>query len=67
MVTQEMLANAMRKAVAIGIFPAWSDTETYLKYWERLREVLEAAQQGEPPKRIWVRRKGTDLYDVVER
>ena len=44
MVTEQMLADAMRKAVAVGIFPAWADTDTNIKHYEQLRQVLEAAQ-----------------------
>lgn len=37
----EYLQFAMRRAVDIGIFPRFSNDETYLKNWEMLEKLLE--------------------------
>lgn len=43
-VTEEMLTAAVRKAVKVGLLPSHGvDTETYLKHWEQIKKVLEAA------------------------
>ena len=42
-VTDEMLTAAMKKAVAEGIFPKHTDTESYLKNWTRMKAVLQTA------------------------
>ena len=42
-VSDEMLTAAMKKAVAEGIFPKHTDTETYVKNWTRMKAVLQAA------------------------
>ena len=41
---EEMLIRAMKKAVEVGIFPKHPvDSETYLKHWAGMQEVLKAA------------------------
>ena len=42
-VDEEMLARAMKKAVEVGLLPKWADTEGYLKNWDGMKEVLQAA------------------------
>ena len=44
-VTTEMLAQAMLKAVELGLFAQHSDTETYTKNWSRMKMVLEAVER----------------------
>jgi len=46
-VTQEMLNAAMKKAVELGIFPKHGDEQTYLRHWESMKQVLEAALDGQ--------------------
>lgn len=49
-ITQEMLNAAMEKAVALKLLPAHADEITYLKHWEEMKLVLEAAvTEIEPP------------------
>ena len=42
-VTQEMLSAAMGKAVELGIIPKWGDEESYVKLWDGMKQVIEAA------------------------
>ena len=42
-ITQKMLNAAMKKAVSLEIIPKHSDQESYLKYWEGMKKVLEVA------------------------
>jgi len=42
-VTDDMLIAAMKQAVKLGIFPKFTDEETYLQHWDSMRKVLEAA------------------------
>lgn len=46
-VTNEMLEAAMKKAVELGIFPKFSDQDTYLKHWAAMKETLQAAMDTE--------------------
>lgn len=46
MVTQEMLEAAMVEAVKRGVFAKDDFHDQYLKAWDDLRAVLEAAQQS---------------------
>jgi hypothetical protein len=42
-VDEEMLIRAMRKAVDVGLIPKWADEELYLKNWDGMKKVLQAA------------------------
>jgi len=42
-ITDEMLQLAIKKAVENGIIPKQSDMETYVQYWDKIKEILEAA------------------------
>ncbi len=42
-ITHEMLEKAVKKAVELGLFPKHSDEQTYMKIWDGMREVLDAA------------------------
>lgn len=42
-VTDEMLQAAMKKAVELGLLPAFAGEEQYLKNWDNMQQVLEAA------------------------
>ena len=42
-ITDEMLHAAIKKAVENGTIPKWADMETYVKYWDNIKEILEAA------------------------
>lgn len=46
-VTNEMLEAAMKKAVELGVFPQFSDQETYLKNWAAMKKVLQAGIDAE--------------------
>jgi hypothetical protein len=39
---KDKLTIAMKKAVEVGIFPKYADSETYLENWRRMRAVLDA-------------------------
>lgn len=43
MVTDEMLAAAMKKAVETGVLPKIVDDATYLKNWQGMKQALQAA------------------------
>jgi DNA-binding HxlR family transcriptional regulator len=47
-VTQEMLNEAMKKAVETGLVSKHMDPDTYLKTWGAMKECLEAAQEVAP-------------------
>lgn len=40
---EKMLTRAMRKAVALGVFPKMADGQTYLRNWSAMEEILKAA------------------------
>jgi hypothetical protein len=42
-VDEEMLTRAMNKAVEVGLIPKWADEELYLKNWDGMKNVLQAA------------------------
>jgi hypothetical protein len=42
-VTDEMLVAAMKKAVETGILAKQVDEVTYLKYWNGMKQALQAA------------------------
>lgn len=42
-ITDAMLQAAMKKAVELGFFPAHADTDTYMKQWDGMKAVLQAA------------------------
>jgi hypothetical protein len=42
-ITQEMLAAAMKEAVKLKVFPKTGTTDEYMKCWETMRKILEAA------------------------
>jgi len=41
--TDEMLEAAMKSAVKNGMLPEVVDEDTYLKNWQRMKAVLDAA------------------------
>lgn len=45
-VTEEMLKAAMKKAVETGILRTSTDEESYLRNWNGMKKVLEAALQA---------------------
>ncbi len=42
-VDDEMLVRALRKAIEVGLLPAYGSQDQYLKNWDRMKEVLQAA------------------------
>ena len=42
-VDDEMLVRALRKAIEVGLLPAYGPQDQYLKNWDRMKEVLQAA------------------------
>lgn len=44
-ITHEMLANAVRKAVELDLLPKFSSEEEYLKQWDNIKKILEAAKE----------------------
>lgn len=42
-VTDAMLHAAMKKAVELGLIPKQVDAETYLKNWDGMKLILQAA------------------------
>ena len=42
-VDDEMLVRALRKAIEVGLLPAYGSQDHYLKNWDRMKEVLQAA------------------------
>ena len=47
-VTEEMLILAVRKAVQVGLLPSHNvNTETYLKNWDMIKQILKAALDDE--------------------
>lgn len=42
-VTDEMLAAAMKSAVATGLVPKHLESDDYLKTWEAMKHALQAA------------------------
>ena len=43
-ISQEMLAQAIKKAVEVGLIPKNEvDTDTYIKIWDAMKAVLDAA------------------------
>lgn len=47
-VTPEMLAAAMKEASRLGLFPAQTDAETYLKIWNSMKSCIQAALDKGP-------------------
>ncbi|MBK5550199.1 MULTISPECIES: hypothetical protein [unclassified Pseudomonas] len=47
-VTNEMLKAAMKKAIEIGLIPRHSHLDGYLKSWESLGLVIQAALEATP-------------------
>jgi len=45
-ITDEMLHAAVKKAVENGTIPKISNMETYVKYWDNIKEILETALEG---------------------
>jgi len=41
-----MVERAMKEAVRLGLFPKRSSQEFYLKLWDGMRKVLDAAING---------------------
>lgn len=46
-VTEEMLTAAMKKAVETGLLPKHADEQTYIKNWDGMKAVLQAALDAE--------------------
>lgn len=42
-VDHHVLHAAMKKAVELGVFPKSGDTESYMKSWGSMEEILKAA------------------------
>jgi hypothetical protein len=42
-VAEAMLQAAMKKAVEVGLVPKQLDADTYLKNWDGMKAVLQAA------------------------
>ncbi|VWC89582.1 hypothetical protein BLA17378_04473 [Burkholderia aenigmatica] len=48
--TEEMLIAAVKKAVEVGLLPKYAaGEETYLKSWNSIRAIVEAAIKAAPP------------------
>ena len=45
-ITDEMLQVAVKKAVENGTIPKWASMEAYVNYWDKIKEILEAALEG---------------------
>jgi predicted metal-dependent phosphotriesterase family hydrolase len=46
--TNEMLKAAMRKAIETGLIPSYSHLDGYLRSWESLALVVQAAVDAAP-------------------
>lgn len=42
-VTDEMLIAAVKKAVELGLIPHVVDQDTYIKNYDRIKDILQAA------------------------
>lgn len=42
-ITDEMLHSAIKKAVELGLIPKYSNMNDYIKYWDIIKQVLQAA------------------------
>ncbi len=42
-ITNEMLTNAIVKAVELGMLPKFGSEEEYLKIWDNMKAILQAA------------------------
>lgn len=42
-VSDKMLATAMKKAVELGVFPKYTGERQYIENWENMQNILEAA------------------------
>jgi len=42
-ITNKMLVCAIQKAVEVKLVPKWGDPEAYVKIWDGMKEVLDAA------------------------
>ncbi len=47
-ITDKMLHAAVKRSSELGIIPKVSDLESYVKTWEAIKEILEAALEAEP-------------------
>ena len=48
LVTDDMLAAAMKKAVSTGLVPSEVDGETYLTTWDSMKQCIAAALAAAP-------------------
>ena len=42
-ITHEMLTSAVKKAVELGVLPKQGSQEDYLKHWDNIEAILQAA------------------------